>query len=80
MNMISYTTCLYLDTSRSFNKFTDIIMKSLQIIFTDFWARGFDVENQMNINFDNDCAIIVKLLPFQGVGLYVTNTQGVALG
>ena len=51
MNMISYTTCLYLDTSRSFNKFTDIIMKSLQIIFTDFWARGFDVENQMDINF-----------------------------
>ena len=30
--------------------------------------------------FDNDCAIIVKLLPFQGVGLYVINTQGVALG
>ena len=51
MNMISYTTCLYLDTSRSFNKFTDIIMKSLQIIFTDFWARGFDVENQMDIKF-----------------------------
>ena len=51
MNMISYTTCLYLDTSRSFNKFTDIIMKSLQIIFTDFWARGFDVENQMDVNF-----------------------------
>ena len=51
MNMISYTTCLYLDTSRSFNKFTDIIMKSLQMIFTDFWARGFDVENQMDINF-----------------------------
>ena len=51
MNMISYTTCLYLDTSRSFNKFTDIIMKSLQIIFTYFWARGFDVENQMDVNF-----------------------------
>ena len=51
MNMISYTTCLYLGTSRSFNKFADIIMKSLQIIFTDFWARGFDVENQMDINF-----------------------------
>ena len=51
MNMISYTTSLYLDTSRSFNKFTDIIMKSLQIIFTDFWARGFDMENQMDVNF-----------------------------
>ena len=51
MNMNSYTTCLYLDTSRSFNKFTDIIMKSLQIIFTDFGARGFDVENQMDVNF-----------------------------
>ena len=23
---------------------------------------------------------IIKLLPFQGVGLYVINTQGVALG
>ena len=51
MNMISYATCLYLGTSRSFNKFADIIMKSLQIIFTDFWARGFDVENQMDVNF-----------------------------
>ena len=51
MNMISYTTCLYLGTSRSLNKFTDIIMKSLQIIFTYFWARGFDVENQMDIKF-----------------------------
>ena len=51
MNMISYTTCLYLGTSRSFNKFTDIIMKSLQIIFTYLGDRGFDVENQMDINF-----------------------------
>ena len=51
MNMISYTTCLYLGTSRSFNKFTDIIMKSLQIIFTDFWARCFDMEDQMDVNF-----------------------------
>ena len=51
MNMISYTTSLYLGTSRCLYKFTDIIMKSFQIIFTDFWARGFDMENQMDINF-----------------------------
>ena len=42
---------VYLDTSRSFNKFADITMESFQIIFTDFWARGFDMENQMDVNF-----------------------------
>ena len=39
MNMIAYTTCFYLGTSRSFYKFADITMESLQIIFTDLGTR-----------------------------------------
>ena len=39
MNMIAYTTSLYLGTSRCLYKFADITMESFQIIFTDLGAR-----------------------------------------
>ena len=37
--MIANTTSLYLGASRCFYKFSDILMKSSQIIFTDFGTR-----------------------------------------
>ena len=39
MNMIAYTTSLYLGTSRCLYKFADITMESFQIMFTDLGAR-----------------------------------------
>ena len=39
MNMITYTACFYLGTSRRFYKFANIMMEPFQIIFTDLGTR-----------------------------------------
>ena len=79
MYMIAYSTYLYYFAACGINQLSYVGMNAVDVAFTDRRARGFDVKNQMYVDFAQWLCHIYYAFALTGRHCYDNPvTQGVA--